>query len=350
MTRLNPPRVAPRTRSHRPARSKAVLAALTTATVMAAASALARVHTTAADETNAAVALKPSRPLPIPESTYATPGLTARMVGYFQAKSEPDLEGVMSYYSRTRTSHNDAVLGWVLPDWQTLYDLFATSMPNFGTGVSYATRVLGDERSAIVYMVDTPELFGGEILAISAFDFDDEGKISRVNDYWDARNFGVEKADTMKVPADQFPDTFGEQGLPNRAAPELQRLVAQLHAALRTGRIADVERLLSDDVVFEDFALRTQVRGKAAVTRYFERAITTLPYGPGAGIRHMVGSARGGGYEWTNTAHPVKRGITALALGEDGRIAQISTVYDASLLRDGALLAAQRRVLDFGHK
>lgn len=290
----------------------------------------------------------PHRRLPAPEATYATPGLAARIAGYYDAKSAPDSERVMSYYSRAHTSHNDAVLGWTNPTWQQLHDLFAKYMPGFGTGVSYATRVLGDERSGIVYMVDTPELFGGEILAISAYDFDDAGKITRVNDYWDARNFGAAKVATMKLPASKFPATFGEEGLPTRAAPEMQQLVARLSGALAAGRAGDVAALLSDDVVFEDFALRAQVRGKAAATRYLERAITTLPYaGPGAGVRHVVGSARGGGYEWTNARGPVPRGITAIGVGRDGRIAQLSTVYDAAYLSDDALAAAQRRTLDF---
>jgi hypothetical protein len=57
-------------------------------------------------------------------------------------------------------------------------------------------------------------------------------------------------------------------------------------------------------------------------------ALQRLPYGPGATVRHVVGSAAGGGYEWQQTAGPVRRGGTALELDQDGCVAHFTAVWD----------------------
>lgn len=142
------------------------------------------------------------------ESSHAEGGVAEHLVGYFTAKSSQDREGLMQYYSRSQTSHNDGVLGWVRDSWAGIDGLYADYMPGWGEGRIYATRVFGDERSAVLFLTEGPETFGAEIRAICAVDLTD-GKVTRWVDYWDSRDFGVETAAGMRLPDDQFPATFG---------------------------------------------------------------------------------------------------------------------------------------------
>ena len=50
---------------------------------------------------------------------------------------------------------------------------------------SYATKILAGSESALVHMVDTPEMCGGELRILAAVDFAD-GQIVRWIDYWDS--------------------------------------------------------------------------------------------------------------------------------------------------------------------
>src|SRR5258708_12089836 len=78
-------------------------------------------------------------------------------------------------------------------------------MPQWPAGAkSYPTQILGDMTSAVVFVTDTPELFGGEIRAISIAHLAD-GKIVRLVDYWDGRGFGAELAGALRVPPDSDP-------------------------------------------------------------------------------------------------------------------------------------------------
>jgi hypothetical protein len=69
---------------------------------------------------------------------------------------------------------------------------------------SYASRILAGEQSALVHMVDTPELFGGELRILAAIDFAD-GKIVRWVDYWDSSAFDTALYNQFRTPADSFP-------------------------------------------------------------------------------------------------------------------------------------------------
>ncbi|CAA9406629.1 MAG: hypothetical protein AVDCRST_MAG03-1568, partial [uncultured Rubrobacteraceae bacterium] len=103
--------------------------------------------------------------LPTPNTTYATPAVAAILEPYFEAKTGQDVEGLMSFYAKERTSHNDAVIGWTNLNWEILRDLFAQYMPTFGDGRSYATQVLGDENSAVVFVTNEAAVFGGDMRA-----------------------------------------------------------------------------------------------------------------------------------------------------------------------------------------
>ena len=287
----------------------------------------------------------PYRPLPVPDGAYATPALVERLADYFEAKTSASPDAVMGFYARPATSHNDATVGWVTSGWDAQHALFAHAMTSFGEGASYSTQAWGDERSAVITMIDTPELFGGEIRAISAADFDAEGHIVRMTDYWDGRSFGAAGVAAARVPAEQFPTSLGEDVVPTQAAAEMQDLVGRLNAALAAGDAAEAAALFDTNATFEDYTLRAKLRGRPAIERYLERALASAPYAQEPTIRHVLGSATGGGYEWSGTG-PVGLGITALGVGVDGEIEQLATVYDGLLLSDDELRAAALLTLD----
>lgn len=268
----------------------------------------------------------------IAHTSHATSAVADILAAYHVAKSAHDVDKTMSYFSEDKLTYSDAVLGWQLPNHDALRALFGQYMPNWGEGVSYATRVIGDENSAIIFVTDSPELFGNEIRTVSAVDFKD-GKITRFVDYWDGRAFGADAAAALRVPLQDFPVTFGEESAAVQADESLRQVVGKLSAALKSGSSADVAATLHGDVTFEDLTLRTTIHGKAAVEQYLSRTITELPYGPGSSVRHVVGSAAGGGYEWANSAHPVVRGITALEI-DGGLISRFTAVWDGTLLDD----------------
>lgn len=64
-----------------------------------------------------------------------------------------------------------------------------------------------------------------------------------------------------------------------------------------------------------------------------------LPYGPGASLRHVFGSAQVGGYEWQTAGGPVRNGITALELDGDGAITRLTSVWDVSRMSDAAMMS-----------
>lgn len=70
---------------------------------------------------------------------------------------------------------------------------------------------------------------------------------------------------------------------------------------------------------------------------FVRRALGELPYGPGETLRHVLGSARGGGYEWQTNSEPVRNGITALELDGDSTITRLTAVWDASRMSDAAM-------------
>ena len=134
----------------------------------------------------------------------------------------------------------------------------------------------------------------------------------------------------MRTPADAFPQTYGEEQTPSRAAEPLRAVVERLSGALRRGEAEAA--MFGADAALEDLTLRTTVRGRAAIERYLRRAAAQLPWGAGSSVRHVVGSEQGGGYEWINPAHAAPRGISALELDDTGAISRLSVMWDGSLI------------------
>ncbi|MFG2422710.1 hypothetical protein ACGFWD_27145 [Streptomyces sp. NPDC048448] len=278
----------------------------------------------------------PASQVPNPElvADHATARVTERLTSLFRDKTSRSLDRSMEYFARNPMFYTDSTLGWYMPTWHALKAVWDEYMPTWpDTARSYPTRIIGDERSAIVLFTDTPELFGGEVRAITALDFSD-GLITRWVDYWDGRHFGTDAMNQLRVPEAEFPRTFGEDVVGDQSSPVLRKAVDRLNSALNRG---DTTGLFTADATFEDLALRTTIVGPLAIDAYIRRSYTTLPYGRGATIRHTLGSPQGGGYEWINNGIAVDQGITAIELDEYQRISRLTVTWDGSRLDDHTL-------------
>jgi hypothetical protein len=280
----------------------------------------------------------PTRPVPLPDPaqdvTHATPLLVQRVNALFRDKTARDLDGFLSHFSRNPMYYTDATLGWYVPSWTALQTIFKQYMPSWpDTARSYATRIIGDEHSAIVESVDSPELFGHEIRLISAVDYRD-GLIVRQVDYWDGRHFGIDAVNALRTPDAQFPATYGEEYFPQSSSRALRAVLDRLRAGLAAG---DVSGLFAEDALFEDLTLHTEFAGVLAINAYVARAHTRLPYGAGATVRRTLGSGRGGGYEWIGDGFTSSHGIIAVELDAADRITRFTATWDGSRLGDAAM-------------
>jgi len=272
-----------------------------------------------------------------PDVSHASPAVAALVIATFRDKSNHDVDRMMSHYSQQQLTYTDGTLGLQFQAWPQLKALFDQLMPNWPPAArSYPTRIIGDSTSAMVLFTDTPELFGSEIRAISAIDLDD-GQIIRQVDYWDARHFGTAAAAGLRVPAGQFPSAFGETKIGERAHPTIRRASDTLATAFATSNADTVTALFTEDAVFEDLTLHTQLIGHKAIAAHLRRALPILPYGQSTTVRHVVGSAQGGGYEWISGNSPVARGVIALELDQQARISRLTATWDGTLLDSAAL-------------
>jgi hypothetical protein len=267
-------------------------------------------------------------PSGITDTSHCSPEAAAIFRGVFTAKSEHDAVRFMSYFSKDNAVYIDACLPAVLAGWQVINAEFTSifgSAP--AAAVSYPLRIVGDARSAAIEFVDTPAFFGQEIRALSSVTFDSNRKIIRWVDYWDGRSSLIPNTIGSTYPTD-FRDS--EQ---NASAAVVQAAQA-LQSAFAAGDAAAAVALMSADVVHEDSAAHTRVRGQFQARRYYARAFGQLPYGPGAALVHAEGSRQGGGYEWSAApnAAPMRRGHTCIELDEAGKISRLTAIYDSSLL------------------
>ena len=254
-----------------------------------------------------------------------TTELTSLFDEFFATKSSRDVEGTMAFFSPGLATYTDATLGWDLDSHAALKSAFEQFMPGWQPpGRSYATRILANESSALLHMVDTPELFGGELRILAAVDLED-GKIVRWVDYWDSSSYDSGLYAQYRTPEESFPRDLKDDQVATRAAPELTAAATALHRAVSEGD-EGVGELLHPDVVIEDWALRTQVVGRIEGSAYLGRVAELAPYARSSTLRHVVGGAHGGGYEWTAGDGLV--GISALEL-DDGLVCRLTSTYDS---------------------
>ena len=266
----------------------------------------------------------------IADTSHATPAVAQRFRNFFTAKSLHQPDALMDFFAHENVLYIDASSGNVWPSWDSLNAIFTTYMPKWpASGLSYPTRILGDEHSALVAFTDTPELFGKELRILGAVDFDDHGKIIRWMDYWDGRSSQRVTAPLKRTYPTDFHDDVGN------ATGRIHDTAAALSTAFAAGDAKSAAALFAYDAVYEDMALHAQLLGRLAIERYLARALASVPYGQGATLAHVVGNDQGGGYEFRPAAgFPMKRGNVALELDKDGKIARLTVVYDSGLLPD----------------
>jgi hypothetical protein len=263
----------------------------------------------------------------------STPAGVVQLIDeYLAAKSAHSPDRAMSFFSRGSTMYVDATLGWKFPTWDSLKALFSKYMPQWPAGArSYQTEVLGDAQGAVVFFTDTPQEFGHEIRGIAVVDIRD-GKFVRWVDYWDGRHFGVSATQSLRTPPSQFPADFGESRASGSASPAMTRIAGELSADFARDNSEQAAQLFAPDAVLEDLTLHTALTGRQSIAAYLARALPSLPYGQGAQVRHVVGGAAGGGYEWTNPGAPAPRGVNAIKLNSQGQIMQLTAIWDGSLV------------------
>jgi hypothetical protein len=281
---------------------------------------------------------------PHTDRTPASP-LPALLDQFFATKTACDVDGTMSYFAPDMKAYIDATLGWEF-DYAALKSVFEKYMPGWAPPArSYASKILAGPDSALVHMVDTPELFGGEIRFLTAVDFAD-GKIVRWVDYWDSSAFDPGLYTEFRTPAEDFPRDLKDTQVPTQAAPGLVRAATALQQAFTSADASAAGELMHTDVVLVDMALRTHVIGRIETVRYLERVLGQAPYGHSSHLRHVIGGQDGGGFEWTAGPRADRlAGITALELDSDGLITAITSVYDSRQIdpaTKGALLGASR--------
>ena len=275
----------------------------------------------------------------VADTSHATPQAAAFFKSYFTAKSEHKPAPTTDHFSEAHLTYIDAALGWPFYNKKGMTEIFEQFMPKWPpTGLSYPTRISGDMHSAVVAFTDTPELFGGEIRILAAIDLKD-GKVVRWIDYWDGRSFGAEMAAKMRTPPDKFPTNFDYDVASEGASAKIKDVSQKLAAAFASGNAAAADALFSNDAVYLDRALRVRILGKQAIGKYLGRVLATAPYGRGSKLMHVVGSDQGGGFEWTNDASAVKRGVVAIDLNSTGQIERLDTTWDNGVMSDADLQA-----------
>jgi hypothetical protein len=266
-------------------------------------------------------------PSGVTDTSHCTPEVAEIFRGVFTAKSEHNLAAFMSYFSTANAVYIDACLPAVMSGWQAINSEFTKifgSAP--ASAISYPLTIVGDTGSAAIEFVDSPAFFSQEIRALASVTFDSNQKIIRWVDYWDGRSSLLRNTFTT------YPTDFKD--FEQNAVPAVVRAAQALQAAFAAGDAAAAAALMSVDVVHEDMAAHTRVRGQLQAQRYYGRALGQLPYGPGAALVHAEGSRQGGGYEWSAApdATPMRRGHTIIELDQAGKISRLTAIYDSSLL------------------
>ena len=275
----------------------------------------------------------------IAKTSHASPQAVKFFHDYFTAKSTDNADALLEFFNPNQGEYYDATLGLaiaasrseLLTNLKAIAQGWAKTAPN---DRSYPLRILGDTMGgALVYFVDTPGLFGAEIRSISSFDFLD-GTVRRQLDNWDGRGNIVKSSLGGDA---QYPYNLGLAGVKEKAAVEMKRAAYRLNNALSAGNATAAAVLFSYDAVFEDLTLRARVEGQIAISSYLQRSLHGLPYGPGTEVSHVLGSARGGGYEWRPSGNNVRYGITGLELDCSGNITRFTAVWDGSRLNQTAI-------------
>ncbi|KAF5679998.1 hypothetical protein FHETE_540 [Fusarium heterosporum] len=270
------------------------------------------------------------------DTSHATPALIDFLNQYFLTKSLHNADEWIKVFDTSQIFYVDTVLGLHL-DSESFEATTRAIVASWGVNAkSYPLRIIGDMDSAVVCFEDTPTMFGSELRGIAALNMED-GKVVRQVDYWDGRRTPL--AETRTTDSRYLTD-LGESAINRAPNSTLQGIVDGLNKALSTGNSSAAAALFDVDAVWEDRTTRTLIDGRSTIGRYLARASSSLPYGADVTVRHVVGSAQGGGYEWTGRPDAAGRhGMTALKLNDKRLITWMSSWWDASYASDDTMTA-----------
>ncbi|KAJ3474284.1 hypothetical protein NLG97_g9914 [Lecanicillium saksenae] len=276
----------------------------------------------------------PGLPIPrISDNSLASPEVADFFFGFYTAKSEHNISRFMTFFDPVTASYADVSLGAQFRNVSALRDGFTGVFADMQPGsIAYPLQVVGDMDSAIVASVDTPGMYGTEVRLLSVFDFKD-GKITRALDLWDGRKSPIIEGRGQ----DEYFDNLGLDNVHTSPDPSMQALVSKLNSFLSKGDAAGAQSLFSYNAELVDSTLRTRLVGQLAIGRYLQRAVSLLPYGEGATLRHVVGKGKGGGYEWKSVQGRGIYGLSLIELDEKGLIKRYVTLWDGSRVRDRQL-------------
>ena len=192
-------------------------------------------------------------------------------------------------------------------------------------------------------------MFGpGQVRNYGAVNFGPDSKIERWVDYWDARQFGVAGWKSEVEPPNNWPTDFRESTVGETAAPLMRTVARNLATAFKNGDITAAMELFSTDAAYEEVSAHVQITSQSSIQAYLTKAAAILPYvGHGTGVRHVLGSDSGGGYEWTAASGPVPRGITALELDPWGKIERFTATWNGAYASDSLLTGFAAKAIEY---
>jgi ketosteroid isomerase-like protein len=223
-------------------------------------------------------------PAPTVSSQEAAGGVVA---GFLRAKNAHDPQATHAYFHGDRCAFTDATLGMQFVGNTAVRTLWDQLLPPLPAGAhSRATRIVGGPSSSIVFVTNSPEMFGSEIRSVAAVDIEDD-RVVRWVDYWDGRTMGAGRIDELRAPIGTFPTSFGEDLVVPRAQSAVDNAAHRLAEALSGGDSGAAASMMAPDAFLEDVTLRIALRGSAAIERFLDRALPDLPWGTGACPRHV---------------------------------------------------------------
>ena len=281
------------------------------------------------------------------DTSHVSGDVAELLSGYFIAKSRPDVEATMAFFAREPFVYVDATLGLVLPTWQSLRATFEQLMPTWGPEAnSYATRIVGGPTGAVVMFVDAPGTFGPQELRLAGVVDIRDGLVLRQADYWDGRHSTLAQYESLRVPAEQYPQDLGEDVVDEAASQRVRRVIERLNGSLAAGDVETTVGLFGPDAALEDAPAHLRLEGRRAIGRFLTRSAGLLPYAqPGTVVRHVVGGDLGGGYEWSGPG-PVARGATAVELDAGGSITRLTAMWNGADVDEARLVDLARAAVE----
>lgn len=262
--------------------------------------------------------------------SHASAELVSLVLSFLHDLGTGEIDALLKHFSPQNFALIDVVFDDVHDNIEELREAFVEIEGAVKPGAQfYPTKVLGDTTSGVVFFTGEPGAEGHELNAVAPINLVDD-LIGRFVVYSDGRHFtraGIEQKAPDRKPIKNFEQSIAGVG----AAPEIKRVAEKLGRALANQDSVTAASLFASDGTFEDLTLHASIFGTFSIQGFFERALHALPYGQKSSVLHVVGSAQGGGYEWTSP-QKVGHGIIALELDAQGLITQASAMWDGSLV------------------